>query len=405
MKKIAIIGTAGIPARYGGFETLVHHLVQEWKGKHQTTVYCSKNYYKAHERPKTWNGASLVYLPFNANGAQSIIYDIVSMLHAIFYADVLLILGVSGGIAIPFIKLFTNKKIIVNIDGLEWRREKWGKWIKRFLKISEYLAVKFSDADITDNAALKRYTAINYKTLSYMVAYGADHVKPRPPIDTDLTKHPFLKNDYAFKVCRIEPENNVHVILESFAMIPNKTLVVVGNWSNSPYGLALQEQYKTSKNLILLNPIYEQGELDLLRSNCSLYIHGHSAGGTNPSLVEAMYLGLPIIAFDVIYNRSTMKDKGLYFQNSEDLRIKINSISNEDLDELSSEMSLLANEFYTWEVIANKYDILIKSLFFNYRKTKVKSSISKLSANSLYKLNLSHLKDCVKFYQKPYSHE
>ena len=89
MKKIAIIGTAGAPARYGGFETLVHHLVQQWKGKYETTVYCSKHYYEPHERPKQWEGANLVYLPFNANGAQSIIYDIVSMFHAIFYANYL----------------------------------------------------------------------------------------------------------------------------------------------------------------------------------------------------------------------------------------------------------------------------------------------------------------------------
>jgi glycosyltransferase involved in cell wall biosynthesis len=405
MKKIAIIGTAGIPARYGGFETLVHHLVQEWKGKYDTTVYCSKNYYKSHERPKKWNDAKLIYLPFNANGAQSIIYDIVSMLHAIFYADVLLILGVSGGIAIPFIKLFTNKKIIVNIDGLEWRREKWGKLIQRFLKVSEYLAVKFSHADITDNAALKRYTAINYKTLSYMVAYGANHVRPRKGIQKDFSNYPFLKNKYAFKVCRIEPENNVHVILESFALIPEKILVVVGNWVNSQYGVDLKAKYKHNSNLILLDPIYEQKELDLLRSNCSLYIHGHSAGGTNPSLVEAMYLGLPIIAFDVIYNRSTMKDKGLYFQSSEDLRIKVIKTSSEQLNTLSKQMSLLANEFYTWEVIANKYEILIKSLFFNYKKTKVTSSISTLSDESLKELKLSHLKNSLKFYQKPYNHE
>ena len=405
MKKIAIIGTAGIPARYGGFETLVHHLVKEWKDKYETTVYCSKSYYKVSERVKEWNGAKLVYLPFNSNGAQSIIYDIFSMIHAIFYADVLLVLGVSGGVFIPFIKLFTNKKIIVNIDGLEWRREKWGKWIQRFLKLSETLAVKFSDADITDNAALKRYTAINYKTLSYLVAYGADHVKPRLPISNDFLKYPFLNSSYAFKVCNIETENNGHVILESFAQLPKELLVVVGNWENSEYGIALKEQYKSNTNLILLKPIYEQKQLDLLRSNCSLYIHGHSAGGTNPSLVEAMYLGLPIIAFDVIYNRCTMKDKGLYFKDSEDLRTKVNALSTKQLSELSSQMRLLATEFYTWEVIANKYDLLTKSLFYNYHKTKVESKISSISVNSLSKLKLSHLKHTIKFYQKPYNHE
>ena len=110
MKKIAIIGTAGVPAKYGGFETLVHHLVPNMSKNYSVSVYCSSKYYKKQNRPVYWKGARLYYIPLNANGSSSIIYDILSMIHAIFYADVLLILGVSGGIFIPFIRLFTNKK-------------------------------------------------------------------------------------------------------------------------------------------------------------------------------------------------------------------------------------------------------------------------------------------------------
>lgn len=405
MKKVAIIGSAGIPARYGGFETLVHHLVDEWKGKYNTTVYCSETFYKSHERPNEYKGARLVYLPFNANGAQSVIYDIVSMIHALFYADVLLILGVSGGVFIPFIKMFTNKKIIVNIDGLEWRRPKWGKFIQSFLKFSEFLAVKYSDADITDNEALKRYTAINYKTLSFYVAYGADHVKPSVPKDDDFSRYPFLSSDYAFKVCRIEPENNVHVILEAYSLMPSKILVIIGNWVNSEYGETLRRQFRSFKNLILMDPIYEQQDLDLIRSNCGLYIHGHSAGGTNPSLVEAMFLGLPVIAFDVIYNRCTMKNKGLYFKDSIDLKKQIEALSKKELFHLSQEMKSLANEFYTWEVIAERYESLIKSLFFNYQKSKVESVLSTMPMSVLRKIKVTHLKNTTKFYQKPYHYE
>ncbi len=405
MKKIAIIGTAGVPARYGGFETLVHQLVKQWDSSYELTVYCSKNYYQSHERPATWNGAKLVYVPFNANGIQSIIYDIVSIFHALFFADVLLVLGVSGGIVLPFVKWFTNKKIIVNIDGLEWRRPKWGKWTQRFLKFSEYLAVKYSDVDITDNAALKRYTAINYKTLSYLVAYGANHVSPCKPAADDFKTYDFLNQQYAFKVCRIEPENNVHTILKAFAELPNNPLVIVGNWNNSEYGQELKRAYSQFHNLILLDPIYDQKALDLLRSNCSIYIHGHSAGGTNPSLVEAMYLGLPVVAFDVVYNRATMKDQGVYFKDTADLKALIKSLSEEDLKVLAADMSRLALEFYTWEVIAEKYDLLIKSLFFNYKKTEVVSRISKLPTHALDKLNLSHLKNTKKFYQTSYRND
>lgn len=110
MKKVAIIGTVGIPSRYGGFETLAHHLTAQLKEEFQFTVYCSKKAYQKYERPSFFNNARLIYLPFDANGVQSIVYDVFSILHAIFYADTLLILGVSGGLVIPFVRLFTAKK-------------------------------------------------------------------------------------------------------------------------------------------------------------------------------------------------------------------------------------------------------------------------------------------------------
>ena len=398
MKKIAIIGTAGAPARYGGFETLVHQLILNWGRRYDITVYCSKTIYKPEERVEKWKGAKLVYLPFNANGIQSIIYDIVSIIHALFYADTLLILGVSGGIFIPFVKLFTSKKIIVNIDGLEWRRPKWNKFVQRFLKFSEYLAVKYSDIDITDNAALKKYTAINYGTLSYLVAYGADHVRPRSIERVDVFKYPFLTQDYAFKVCRIEPENNVRTILEAYEAMPSKQLVVVGNWDNSDYGKQLKNYYKTSDNVLLLDPIYKQDELDLLRSNCSLYIHGHSAGGTNPSLVEAMYLALPIIAFDVVYNKATMKNQGIFFKSKEDLIQIVESVNQDELSVCGRQMKNIANKFYTWDVIANRYHMLIMSLYNDYSKTTVESTLSLLSKDDLRAMNLAHLKHTRKFY-------
>ena len=129
LKRIAIIGTVGVPAKYGGFETLVDNLVERLASDYKITVYCSKKNYTKTERVKYYKGAKLVYLPFSANGAQSIIYDIISIFHSLFIADTLLILGVSGGIVVPFVRWFTNKKIIVNIDGQEWKRDKWNLYI------------------------------------------------------------------------------------------------------------------------------------------------------------------------------------------------------------------------------------------------------------------------------------
>lgn len=394
MKKIAVIGTAGIPAKYGGFETLVQNLVEKWINKFDITVYCSTKYYQKNERLKKWKGANLIYLPIHANGIFSILYDIISIFHAILYADVLLVLGVSGGIILPFVRIFTNKKIIVNIDGLEWRRDKWGRFTKEFLKFSEILAVKFSDADITDNLALKKYTSRYYNTLSYLVPYGADHVKKPVPSKSDLAKYSFLLDDYAFKVCRIEPENNVHVVLEAFKNLRLK-LVIVGNWNTSLYGQELKDKYKNFNNIYLLDPIYDQIKLDLLRSNCKVYIHGHSAGGTNPSLVEAMYLGLPIIAFDVMFNHCTTFNSAKYFKSSSSLEKILKDISDYELSLIGKAMEKIALDEYTWSKIADRYSFLIDSFDYLYSKKQIYPNITSLKASNLMDFKIMHYKNLI----------
>lgn len=353
--KVGIIGTVGVPAKYGGFETLAHQLVENLGQQMDLTVYSSSKSYSKEERVNSWKGAAIKYIPLKANGIQSIPYDILSMLHAMIFCDVLLILGVSGCIFLPFVKLFSTKKIIVNVDGLEWRRAKWDGWIKKFLIFSERMAVKFSDEIITDNAGLQDYVAENYGIESRLVEYGADHVAPVKIQPFYAEKYPFLSKPYAFKVCRIEPENNIHVVLEAFKAVKNRPLVLVGNWSHSQYGKDLVAEYGHLSNMHLLDPIYEPTELNTLRSNCSVYIHGHSAGGTNPSLVEAMYLGLPIIAFDVIYNQVTTEFKGAYFKTKEDLLASLSSINDSTLKELGATMKSIANRRYTWSFISAKY--------------------------------------------------
>lgn len=398
MKRVAIIGTVGIPSKYGGFETLAHFLTKELQDEFEFTVYCSKKSYSKEERIDSLHGANLVYLPFEANGVQSIIYDMVSMLHALFVADTLLILGVSGGLLIPFLRIFTRKKIIINIDGLEWRRNKWGRFAKLFLKFSERIAVKFSHGDITDNLSIKRYTSINYKTLSNLIEYGGDHTERVSITYKDRVKYPFLIKDYAFKVARIEPENNIHVVLEAFSKL-KQTLVVIGNWNNSEYGINLKEKYSEFKNIELLDPIYEQRTLDLLRGNCAVYIHGHSAGGTNPSLVEAMSLALPIVSFDVSYNRATTEDKCLYFKTSTDLVELIENTTKEQLNQQREVMSEIATRRYSWKSIAKKYKNLIYSFDYKYKKQNIRSKISHVDSGKLRGQGLSHLKNTKPYYK------
>lgn len=398
MKRVAIIGTVGIPSKYGGFETLAHFLTKELKDEFEFTVYCSKKSYSKEERIDNLYGAKLVYLPFKANGIQSIIYDMISMIHAIFIADTLLILGVSGGLLIPFLRKFTRKKIIINIDGLEWRRNKWGKFTKKFLKLSERAAVRFSHGDITDNLSIKRYTSINYKTLSNLIEYGGDHTEKVNITSKDRFKYPFLSRDYAFKVARIEPENNIRLVLEAFSKLKT-TLVIIGNWNNSAYGKQLKKDYSTFPNIKLLDPIYEQRILDLIRGNCSLYIHGHSAGGTNPSLVEAMSLALPIISFDVSYNRATTEDKCLYFKTTEELIAVVENSSIESLQLQKKVMLEIATRRYSWKSIARKYKNLIYSFDFNYSKQNIRPKIENVNISKLQHKGVSHLKNTKPYYK------
>lgn len=366
--KIAIIGTVGIPAKYGGFETLAENLVAQLGDKYDFTVYCSAQSYEGDRKP-THSGARLKYIPLEANGKSSIIYDALSIINALFFADVLLILGVSGAFMIPIVTWFTKKRVITNIDGLEWKRDKWGGLAKKYLKGQELVAVKYSHATVVDNQGIENHVKQEYGIQSTLIAYGADHVFKKR-LSKSLKERFRLPDSFAFKVCRIEPENNIHIILEAFSRTA-VNLIVVGNWQNNHYGRELQENYAGSNNLYLLNPIYDPNKLNALRANCFLYIHGHSAGGTNPSLVEAMYLGLPIIAFDVKYNRFTTNNEALYFKTANDLsKLLSSSLTNtENLNIMAAKMKRTAMKKYTWKIIGEAYGNLFNAQFPNVFRT------------------------------------
>jgi glycosyltransferase involved in cell wall biosynthesis len=353
LKKIAIIGTVGLPSNYGGFETLTEYLTKYLGDKFDFTVFCSSKSYN--KKIKTYNNAKLKYLPLNANGIQSIFYDILSIFYALFFADVLLILGVSGCVFLPLVKLISSKKIIVNIDGLEWKRQKWNKVAKRFLKFSEVCAVKYANVIIADNKVIKDYVYSNYKKNAHLIAYGGDHCNLKKQSYELLKKFPFLEKKYAFKVCRIEPENNIEIILEAFAQADKIPLVLIGNWNNSTFGKQIKSKYQDFETIYLLDPIYDQDVLNGIRSNCEFYIHGHSAGGTNPSLVEAMSLGLPILCYDINYNDETTENSALYFKSSLDLINLIKSISQEEIKLIGNRMYDIARNKYKWSIISNQY--------------------------------------------------
>nr|WP_217273012.1 DUF1972 domain-containing protein [Vibrio coralliilyticus] len=345
--RVAVVGTVGIPACYGGFESLVENLTAQQQSDVQYIVFCSKKSYK--EQLDTYNDAELIYLPLCANGSQSVPYDILSLIKCwTMKPDVVLILGVSGCLFLPMFRLFSSAKVVTNIDGLEWKRDKWGKWAKKFLKWSEFFAVKFSDVVITDNQAIGDYVKSEYDTISSTIAYGGDHALRENVYFGDV------EESYALGLCRIEPENNVAMILEAFSQSTSK-IKFVGNWNYSEFGRVLREKYSVFPNIELYDPIYDLDELYKLRRGCSLYLHGHSAGGTNPSLVEMMHFSVPIFAYDCVFNRYSTDNLAHYFSSTKDLLTLISDTSLISKNKNAESMKYIAKNRYTWREISRMY--------------------------------------------------
>lgn len=355
MIKVAVVGTQGVPARYGGFETLVENLIGDNRSPDiEYTVFCSSS--DMGDTPSHYKGAALKYVPLHANGMQSIPYDIWSMMKSISGYDAILILGVSGCVFLPFLKLFSKSRIIVNIDGLEHRRNKWGKLARWVLKFSESVAVKFADVIIADNNGIKDYVTQTYGKESVMIAYGGDHVRQEMPEDRErqiLEAFEVEAGKYAVTVCRIEPENNCHRILEAFSH-SDMPIVFIGNWNKSPYGMELKAKYSGHQNILICDPVYDIDKLYALRKNAAVYIHGHSAGGTNPSLVEAMFFGRPILCYDCVYNRESTFGQARYWRDEQELL----STLKDELNDNGNIMSELAMKHYTWRNIAHQYESL-----------------------------------------------
>lgn len=358
-KRIAIIGTNGIPAKYGGFETLVEYLAEYLANDFDITVFCSVKSYK--EKISVYKGVNLRYLNFNANGWQSILFDFISLLYSYKKFDKILILGCSGSIFQPLFFLY-KKKFIMNLGGLDWQRSKWNLLTRRFLKISERLGVMFSGQLVSDNNGIKDYLLKEYGRDSIVIPYGGDQVSKYLIDNESHLKYPFLLDKYALAVARIQPDNNIELLCNAFLSGSNFPLVIIGNWQSSKYGISIKNKYNKYDNLILLDAIYDQRELNILRSNCFIYLHGHSAGGTNPALVEAMSLKLPIFAYDNVFNRYTTENRAHYFTDAITLNKMLRNINHYNLDIIANDMFSIASSKYCWNIICRDYAKIIKGV-------------------------------------------
>lgn len=356
-KRVALIGTNGIPARYGGFETLTEYLAKYLNEEFEITVYCSKT--PKEKRLKKYLNSKLVYIPFKANGWQSMLYDAVSIIHALFASDVLVILGFSGVFGFPF-KVFFSKKIVFNIGGIEWQKVRGKKAFAALEVVSkkwfERICIHFSDIIIVDNQVLWEYVKTNYAIDSVLAEYGGNHAIYQPINKVLIEKYPFLANKYDVTVSRAQEDMNIHILIDAYKEIPERNLVVVSNWEISDYGIQLKVNNKNKyPNIFLQDAVYNLNELNAIRSNGSIYFHTHSLCGTAPSLTEAMSLGLPILCFDVETNRSTTEEKSFYFKDYKSLITILSKLKEETIKQLGIDMKEIAERRYTWQRIVGLY--------------------------------------------------
>ncbi len=343
-KKIYVIGSVGIPARYGGFETFAHNFSLKIAKKHEVTVVCSKKKYAKSERDPIWNSINRIFLPLSSNGMQSILYDLVSLIKAKRKADLIIMLGSGIGLFLPLFSKRTRKKIWFHIDGLEWNRNKWKYFIRKYLFLSFTTGIRLSEKIIIDNDALIDYIPKKYYYKLVKSGYGGDHL----PKLTRATQS--AKDSYALVIARAEPENNLQLILKTISKANSLHLVVIANWHQTALGKQLKHKYENHPSISLIGPIYNDNlKLHTFRIHCSIYIHGHAAGGTNPSLVEAMYAGVPVFAFDNEFNRKTTNNLAFYFKTDQELMELLQNRNQLDLQGSAQKLKNYACEFHTWE--------------------------------------------------------
>lgn len=356
-KKLALIGSNGIPANYGGTETFYEYLTKELSDRYDITVYCSKRQDRK-KNGKTYLGANLVYIPLSANGWQAVIYDSISIIDAAFRSDILLLFGSPAAALVAMMRVFGfKKKIVLNCGGLnEWDRESYSSFARKYIRFNRRI-LKGKVIHVVDNELYKKSLNDTFGIDdAIVIRYGGDQVIPIAPDVELLKKYPFLSDDYYVAVARAQVDNNLHILLEAFEKMPDKKLVLVSNFKVSEYGLKLYAQYKDKyPNMILIPGIYDKKELNAVRSNAKAYIHSHSRCGTPPSLCEAMNLGLPIMSFDMEVNHEVTNEYAFFFKNADELVDIVRNKTDQELKVISEKSFKHAQKDLTWKTVGEQY--------------------------------------------------
>lgn len=372
--RIAIVGSRGIPAKYGGFETAVEAVAPRLveMGWH---IFVSCEGPRDQSKPAVYKGVNLFYFPVRPffRIIYEVLYDVYSLVKSSLMCHCIYMLGYGAGLFFFIPKIF-NKKLVVNVDGLEWKREKFNKLEKSILLTSERAAVTFADVIVADSKEIKKYIEGRYKKKAVYITNGVDAPQVEKWDERKFTGQGFLEenslaaNDYWLAVARLEPENNIHVIVQAFLKSnSNRKLVIIGNFSSKKYQrhvLKILEDNNAGERVILTGAIYDVNLLNMLRQNCFAYIHGHSVGGTNPALLEAMSMKNLTIAHDNEFNREVGGQTILYFKDVNDLVARIEEIENkpDSLAHLKEAAYSRVLSHYCWPDIVKEYDKLFRRL-------------------------------------------
>lgn len=351
MRKIAIIGSHGLYANYGGWDQLVRNLAEKKDNEAiEYLIFNSSDSPVSDIYPK---GVKVRRLKLKASGFEGLFYDFWSILVCYWKVDTILLLGVQGIPLVPLLRILKKIKVVSNVGGIEWERPKFNYFSKSYLKYCFNLSFNYSDYVVLDNQHYKIFVPQKHKAKVVVLPYGGE-------IDTSLSvsnelleKYSFLNEEYFLSISRSLSDNQLEELCECFLGLSSK-LVLISNFSKSEYGIHVFEKYNEIENITLINGLYDKPELDLVRRKCKAYIHTHTLCGTAPSLVEMVITGRPIISVDNPQNRFTLNNQGFFYSSFEALQDFIKSGPNYEKFIPSAE---LAKE-YDWNKIVSNYEAL-----------------------------------------------
>lgn len=360
--RVAILGTRGVPANYGGFETFAEELGRRLAGRgHEVTVYGRSNFI---DRALTSHrGMALVVLPaITRKHLETVSHTFLSALHALRRRyDVVLMCNAANA---PFVKLLQlgGVPVALNVDGLERNRRKWGWAGRSYYRMCEGLAARWPDAVVTDAEVIRRYYRRVYRATSTMIPYGAD--LERPGEAGVLAELGVTSGEYVLYVSRFEPENNPDRVAAAWSSTDTgRTLVMVGG---APYAPELTERVRAvaGERVLLPGPIYGEGYRQLL-FNARAYIHATEVGGTHPALVEAMGAGLPVLVYDTSENREVAGRAAAFFRFEGERSLAAVAgplLEDEEQLEAMRRASLEIAKRYSWDAVTDAYERLLEGL-------------------------------------------